>query len=112
MKTQFTSNEYGVTAEQLANNFNGDIENVETLNLWSISLAPSGRGHYKLTIELNINGEELIIKTSTSNMNLIDAWTSGDNYEDGEDMFENWNEVVDSMLNVIDIEEQIEEFLF
>ena len=107
--TTFTSNQYNVTEEVLSNSFNHFITDVENLNLWNISISPSGHGHYSIEAIFNVDGEELVIKNKTNNMQLIDAWKSGMNdlYEDGEDGFENWTEVAETMLSTINATEFI-----
>lgn len=112
METLFTSNQYKVSNENLSNSFDGFITNVKNLKLWNISILPSGHGHYSIETLFIVNDKEKIIKTKTNNMQLIDAWKSGMNdlYDDGEDGFDNWNEVVESMLFAINAEDQICEF--
>ncbi len=111
--TTFTSNQYNVSLESLSSAFDHLLTDVENLNLWYISIFPSGHGHYSIEAAFNVNDKELIIKTTTSNMQLVDAWKSGmnDNYEDGEDGFDNWNEVVETMMSVVDAENEINELI-
>lgn len=113
MSTIFTTQQYNVSEENLSNYFDGELEDVKELNLWNVNILPSGHGHYSIEATFNVNGDELIVKTKTSNMSLIDAWKSGmaDLYEDGEDGFDNWDEVVESMLYAIDAEDEIIEFI-
>lgn len=113
MRTQFNTNQTNVTEENLNNNFNGYIKNVDTLTLWDLSVSLSGHGHYSIEGTFIVDGKDLTIKNTTSNMQLIDAWKSGmnDMYEDGEDGFDNWDEVVECMLSVIDAEDDIIELL-
>jgi hypothetical protein len=105
MKTEFNSFEHCVSNEELENHFDGYIEGVDTLELVNIELYVSGHGHYKVKTTLNVNDKEIVINAVTSNMNLTDAWKSGerDLYYDGDDGFDNWNEVVTSMLRTCDI---------
>ncbi len=113
MTTQFTTNEYNVTEDQLSTSFDGFIENVDYLNLWNIQLSPSGHGHYAIEATFNVNEKELVIKTKTNDMQLVDAWKTGvydfDQREDA--YFDTWDEVVASMLSTIDAEENIVEFI-
>lgn len=106
--TNFTANQYQITDNQIEAFF-GAIQGVHDLNLWNISLSPSGHGHYSITSTWNVNGSEIEIKTTTNNMQLVDAWKSGmqDLFEEGDDGYDNWNEVVESMLNAIDAEDAI-----
>ena len=114
MKTQIISNQYNMTSEFLAQYFDNIITGVNDFELWSISVSPSGHGHYSITCEFIVDGLTKIVKTKTSNMHLIDAWKSGiqDMYEDGEDGYDNWDEVIETMLNTIDIEGAIEHLEF
>lgn len=113
MKTQFTSNQVNVTEEHLIAAFGNTIEGVSTFNCYDISIFPKGHGHYKIKATFHINNEKLLVTVTTSNMPLIDAWKSGINglYEEGEDGFDNWEEVVKQMFFVIDSKNQIDEFL-
>ncbi len=108
MKTQFTTNQYNVSEENLSNHFNGLTEKVDELNLWDISILPCGHGHYSIEATFNVDGKELIVKTRTSNMQLIDAWKSG--MDDMYDGFDNWDEVVESMLCAIESAELFDFF--
>lgn len=114
MTTQFTTNEYNVTENQLSNlvdSFDRHLE-METFNLWNIQLSPAGHGHYSIEATFNVNDKEVVIKTKTNNMQLVDAWRSGvDMYEGGEDGFDNWDEVVESMFYTISPEDNIAEIL-
>ena len=109
METIFTSNQYNVAQDQLSEYFSNSVDDIKELNLSDVSILPSGHGHYSIKAKFEVDGNELEVKTKTSNMQLIDAWKSGmnDNYEDGEDGFDNWDEVVESMLIVIDVENSI-----
>ena len=103
-----TSNQIGINTDQLTTFF-GEMENVNELDLWNISLIVSGYGHYKIASTWNVNGKKIELNRTTNNMRLIDAWKSRmqDLYEDGEDGYDNWDEVVESMLNTIDAEDSI-----
>lgn len=115
MKTQFTSTQYKVSEEQLYNIIDGSIDNVENIDLWDISILPSGHGHYSIKSVFTVNGNDIVIKTKTSNMALVDAWKEGmsDTYDIREDgHYDNWEEVVDSMLFAIDPADEIFEAVF
>lgn len=100
MTTLITSSERNITNEQLEKSIKGYID-ADSLELYSIATNFSGHGHYEIEAEYLIDGKSLIIKSTTDNMNLIDAWKSGDNYEDGEDNFESWDDVADTMLRLV-----------
>ena len=110
METQIISNQYNISSEFLTLYFDNIITGVNDFELWSISVSPAGHGHYSIACEFILDGLTKIINTKTSNMHLIDAWKSGmsDMYEDGDDGFDNWDEVTETMLNTIDIEGGIE----
>tara|TARA_A100000164_G_scaffold358915_1_gene371008 strand:+ start:1049 stop:1408 length:360 start_codon:yes stop_codon:yes gene_type:complete len=115
MKTTiFTSNQYKVSATQLEDHFTF-IEGVETLNLWDISVSPSGHGHYAIIAEFEVNDLKIEVKTKTSDMMLIDAWKEliNDNFESDEDRFyENEDEIVEAMLSAINAEDEIFEKIY
>lgn len=102
------SNQYGISEEQLR-----DLNtwNAESFTLESIQLRPSGHGHYDLVATMTVNGKSHIHTSSTTNMQLVDAWKSGmqDIYEDGEDGFDDWDEVIETMLSSTMIEKFLEE---
>lgn len=108
--TVFKSYEYGINEEQLAQSLES-LDNVGEVILWDINLLPSGHGHYAITAKYEVDGQEILVKTKTSNMELVDAWKSGmkDLYEDGEDGFDNWDEVAECMLGAINAMHEIEE---
>ena len=108
--TNSTSNQRGITDNQVSSFFS-DLEGVNELNLWDVSLMPSGHGHYKIKSTWNVNGQEIQLMRTTSNMQLVDAWKSGmqDLYEDGEYGYDNWDKVVESILSAIDAEDSIYE---
>jgi len=109
MVTQFNSFQYGVSVENISNSFGGLNYGVSVLSLWNISVVPSGHGHYDIFAEFKTEEKVFKLKTTTSNMQLIDAWKSGMNdlYENGEDGFDDWDEVVESMLSTINAQDQI-----
>ena len=111
--TIFRSNQFGVTEDNLFHFFTY-IDYCASLELYDIQINPSGFGHYSIKVifdckDFENNNHRIEVKTKTNNMQLVDAWKSGMNgmYEDGEDGFENWNDVVESMLCAIDAENEI-----
>ena len=108
MKTEFASNQYIVTEDQLKSYFEGSIGKVRTLGLWNIVIKPTGHGHYKVEATFHVNNEELVVKTVTSNMSLIDDWK-----DLMRDLFEgDKDDLVESMLCAISAEDQINETVF
>ena len=102
--TNFESNQYGIEKRHLSEYFN-KLDSVDSLRLHGVYLRFSGHGHYKIKSKWYVNDEEEFeFNVVTTNTNLTDAWKSGmqDLYEDGDDGFENWDDVVNSMLRVID----------
>jgi hypothetical protein len=85
----------------------------KTLDLNGIQLLPSGHGHYAIEASFHIDGKPLIIKTRTSNMELVDAWKDGmhDNFQNHH-FYDSWDDVVRSMLNTIDPDNEIFELLY
>lgn len=111
MNTIFYSNQYGISSDDLKNHL-GYINEINALTLQDISLQQSGYGRYKVKVDLLIDGEPKKYSVTTTNTELTDAWKSGQEmYEDGECGFEDWSDVVESMLILIDIEDIIFEFL-
>lgn len=112
MKNQFFSNQHQVTPKHLADHLEKSlISSISNFSLWDISVAPAGHGHYTIVSKFNVDEIEFEMKAKTSNMQLIDAWKSGmnDNYETGEDGFDNWDEVVKTMLNTSHITDLVNE---
>jgi hypothetical protein len=114
MKTEYTSKQNKVTAQNLQSYF-GNQKQVEFFNLWDITITKKGHGHYVIKTIININNEEITIKSITNDMQLIDVWKSGINemYEEGENdcYYEKWDEVVDSMLFASKIEDKLNEYM-
>ena len=112
--TIFTSNQYNVSGNQLENHFDF-IQGVETLNLWDISVSPSGHGHYAILAKFEANDIEVEVKTKISDMMLIDAWKDlmNGNFEADEDAFyETEDEVVEAMLSAINAADDIFEKIY
>lgn len=105
--TVFRSEQNGITEENLLKYFTY-IDYAASVNLYDINLSPSGHGHYSITAifevtDIDNNSHTVKVNRKTNNMQLIDAWKSNTNglYENGDDGFDNWNEVVESMLFTI-----------
>ena len=109
MKTTFTSHQHKITPVQISSYFEGFVQGVEELDLYNIQLLPAGHGHYSIEATFIADGEEIVIEKTTNNMQLVDAWKSGmqDMYENGEDGFDDWDDVVDTMLSTINAEDDI-----
>tara|TARA_R110002050_G_scaffold145702_3_gene271196 strand:- start:1820 stop:2161 length:342 start_codon:yes stop_codon:yes gene_type:complete len=110
--TTFSSNQYNVTSDNLSSAFNHFVTDVDSLNLWDISVRPSGHGHYRIQAIFNVDGKELTVNKTTSDMPLIDAWKSGmnDSFEDG-GWYENWDEVAESIISALNADDDISEFI-
>lgn len=42
--------------------------------LWNVSKTETGYGHWKIAVELEIDGEKIELTHTTTNSRLIDAW--------------------------------------
>jgi hypothetical protein len=93
----FISYQYGIKNADMEKFFN---KHSLPRTLWGITLLPCGHGHYSLTSYWVINESDVAIKRTITDMRLVDAWKSGmdDLYEDGDDGFDNWGEVINTML--------------
>jgi len=107
--TNYDSRAHKITGQHLSQYFDGELSNVLDLEIYHIEVRFSGHGHYTIIAEFIVNDEKLKIKTTTNNMPLIDAWKSlmSDNYEEGEDGYDNEDEIIESMLSAINPEDRI-----
>ena len=115
METIFKSTQHGVNDSQLSKYFDGNIEGVKELKIADISIRPSGHGHYKIKAAFVVDGTELDVKTTTSNMELIDAWKDhmNDTFNDEpHHYYDDENDLVNSMLLAIRPEDDIRELVF
>ncbi len=103
-----TSNKFGVTGSHIEKELITS-PTVDSFVLDFINIVGVGRGAYLIEAHCKIDEIEYKIKRRTTNSQLYDAWRSGmsELYEDGDDGFENWDDVVSSMLMIIDFEEVI-----
>ena len=113
---EFLSNQKNVSQDSLLNYFEDKIQNVKSLELYDLSLFPAEHGHYYIQAIFKIDRREftlLTIKTKTNNMSLIDAWNSGMNedFDNGDDGFESWEDVCQAMLCAISPEDEIMEIV-
>ena len=65
----------------------------EEIEVYHMAKHPAGAGHYRMETILMLNGEQLTLNATTSDMQLIDAWDEEpeyflehDWYEDAEDV--------------------------
>jgi hypothetical protein len=73
---------------------------VEELCMWSISVLPSGHGHFSIRAEWIIDGKKEVVIKTTNNMELIDAWKEGSlDFVVG--YYNSWDEVVDTILELV-----------
>lgn len=108
MRTQFKSNQHNVSTDVLRSLFPVGIANTETLTLNSIRASFKGYGHYKIIVDVEVNGMEASFNGVTDNMQTIDSWEEGE--EDfNTDLFDSWEDVVDSLLYAVDFEEKVEQ---
>lgn len=108
MKTQFKSNQYDVSTDVLRSLFPVGIANTETLTLNSIRAAFKGYGYYEVIIDVEVNGMKASFIGDTNNMQTIDSWGEGEENLDT-NLFDSWEDVVDSLLYAVDFEEKVEE---
>jgi hypothetical protein len=101
MKT--ISTQYNITDEQLKEALDYNTINYDSFILHNISTSPSSYGHYRITVEYLINGDEefLTSESITTDTTLIDAWRDGEDEVKYNDYYDNWQEVVNSMVGNI-----------
>jgi hypothetical protein len=99
----FRSQQYNVTPLDVAQSY--ELFGGEFLVLKNIEFKFKGHGHYTLIGLFELDDETIEKRVTITDMNLVDAWKSGmrDLYEDGEDGFNNWDEVVETVLCKFDI---------
>jgi len=99
----FRSQQYKVTPRDVAMAY--ELFGGEFLVLKNIEFKFKSQGHYTLIGLFELDDETIEKRVVITNMNLADAWKSGmiDQYEDGEDGFNNWDEVVETVLCKFDI---------
>lgn len=105
MKTQFNSRQHNVSKEYLKFLFPLGISNVDTATLHSISVHPKGHGYFDVIVDVEINGMDEEFRGDTSNMQMIDAWKSGEEFVDTT-MFDSWADVVYSLLWEVSFEDK------
>lgn len=108
MKTQFKSNQYDVSTDVLRSLFPVGIANTETLTLNSIRAAFKGYGYYEIMVDVEVNGMKASFNGDTNNMQVIDSWGEGEENLDT-NLFDSWEDVVDSLLYAVSFEEEVEE---
>lgn len=105
MKTQFNSRQHNVSKENLEYVFPLGISNVDTATLLSINVHPKGYGHFDVIVDVEINGMDEEFRGTTSNMQMVDAWKSGEEFVDTS-MFDSWADVVYSLLWEVGFEDK------
>ena len=100
-------------------NYFSETEGIEEISLYSITIQRKAYGQYIIVAQCNVNNARIIngrnvsnetinVRASTTNTQLIDAWNSSIHaWEEGEDGFDTWEEVVDCMLSTLNLSSEV-----
>ena len=92
-----------ITDEQMRNHYKNDV--YKDVVLWQLDIEALGSKQYGIYVAYGgldsggFNNKHI----TTTNTQVIDAWTSRYNFEPGTAGFDNWDQVIQSILTVIDI---------
>jgi len=67
----------GISREELAEAIPDEFR-TKQIHLHWVEKAPSGKGRYSLTAKLDINGNSLLLKSSTGDVQIIEDWNEKD----------------------------------
>lgn len=69
---------------------------------WTLSKKFIGHGHYKVTLDIDVNGHIMVIDKVITDMTIIDNWTDDDVYQSLCDrIFDENKEKIDEFVAVV-----------